>query len=222
MQAHCRQLGLAELQDVAGIQSVEAELATQTVLVFGTASTERLLEALSTSGRKTRLIGQGSAAGVLGAPPSTCFRLDNSDLCYCVQDSTRRLLGRSAWTCARCGSRLLRWRSSRERRGTTATSLASSVLFRCVVLGSSACMSSRRAWQVNGVSTRVEGALEGLAPGRHALAVHSYGAFCVPERGDGRLMCAAMSRRRLDRRRLQHRPCAVPRRRSCSRIHLRR
>ena len=33
------------------------------MLVFGTASTERLLEALSSSGRKTRLIGQGSAAG---------------------------------------------------------------------------------------------------------------------------------------------------------------
>jgi len=30
--------------------------------------------------------------------------------------------------------------------------------------------------QVNGVSTRVEGALEGLTPGRHALAVHAYGA----------------------------------------------
>ena len=42
---------------------MEVELATQSVLVFGTASTERLLQALSTSGRKTRLIGQGSAAG---------------------------------------------------------------------------------------------------------------------------------------------------------------
>lgn len=30
------------------------------------------------------------------------------------------------------------------------------------------------------MSTRVEGALEGLTPGRHALAVHSYGAYSCP------------------------------------------
>jgi copper chaperone CopZ len=64
----CRRSSMAAwLRDkqTTGIQSVETELATQSVLVFGTASTERLLEALSASGRKTRLIGQGSAAGAL-------------------------------------------------------------------------------------------------------------------------------------------------------------
>lgn len=43
--------------------------------------------------------------------------------------------------------------------------------------------------QVNGVSTRVEGALEGLTPGRHALAVHSYGACVCSDFVDGPLTC---------------------------------
>ena len=54
-----------------GIRSVEAELATQSVVVVGTASTERLLAALAASGRQARLIGQGSTAGV----PLQCARL---------------------------------------------------------------------------------------------------------------------------------------------------
>lgn len=108
---------------------METELATQSVLVFGTASTERLLEALSTSGRKTRLIGQGSAAGASRWRRRCCLTVLKR--CARAQGLTMSSLVPSGWTCARCASRLLQSPSSRASPGTTATLWASFALSRC-------------------------------------------------------------------------------------------
>ena len=65
------------------------------MLVFGTASTERLLAALSSSGRKTRLIGQGSAAGACGALKSASSETNAETVSNCAgfDDAFARALG---------------------------------------------------------------------------------------------------------------------------------
>ncbi|CAH1424836.1 unnamed protein product [Lactuca virosa] len=52
-----------KLQTVNGVKSIDVDLSNQVVRIFGTLPVKTMAEALEQTGRKARLIGQGSSGG---------------------------------------------------------------------------------------------------------------------------------------------------------------
>lgn len=54
-----------------GVKSIDVDLSNQVVRIFGSSPVKTMAEALEQTGRKARLIGQGSPGGLFGKPKSS-------------------------------------------------------------------------------------------------------------------------------------------------------
>ena len=143
----------------AGISTVSADLSTQTVLVEGAATVDALLSALTTSGMNARLVGQGSVTGA-GSRDGHSLAPPSAD--------------RRTGAPAGFGEELARSLGLDLR--TLRQSLAAVSEFKGDAWGQGDVVGVVRFVQVNRALCRVEAALDGLTPGKHLLAVHTFGA----------------------------------------------
>ena len=159
----------------AGISTVSADLSTQTVLVEGAATVEALLGALTGSGMNARLVGQGSVTGA--GPPAGHG---------CAPPPADRRIG------AGFGEELARSLGLDLR--TLRQSLAAVSEFKGDAWGHGDVIGVVRFVQVNRALCRVEAALDGLAPGEHVLAVHTFGEFMPVGRSLARVLTPCIVR----------------------------